>query len=97
MLPGSSQYEKVEATFFGGGFPENVFQLRQRLFEPAPGTLPEPEIHSRLCRALGAFEDADLAPLREAAAESREKFGLVFAQTLGARPDLAAVASYNFV
>jgi len=92
VLPGSSQYEKVEATFFGGGFPENVFQLRHRLFEPAPGTLPEPEIHSRLCRALGVFEDADLVALREAAAESREKFGLVFAQTLGARPELAAVA-----
>jgi formate dehydrogenase len=91
VLPGSSQYEKVETTFFGGGFPNHVFQLRQRLFEPLAGTLPEPEIHSRLCRALGAFQDDDLAELREAAAESREKFGLVFSQTLGARPELAAI------
>jgi formate dehydrogenase len=91
VLPGSSQYEKVETTFFGGGFPDQVFQLRHKLFEPLDGTLPEPEIHSRLCRALGAFKDDDLTELREAAAESREKFGLVFAQTLGARPELAAI------
>jgi formate dehydrogenase len=92
ILPGASQYEKVEATFFGGGFPDNVFQLRQPLFEPLAGTLTEPEIHSRLCRALGAFRDEDLGPLRDAAAESREKFGLAFAQTMAARPDLAAIA-----
>jgi anaerobic selenocysteine-containing dehydrogenase len=91
ILPGASQYEKVEATFFGGGFPNNVFQLRQRLFEPLAGTLQEPEIHSRICRALGAYTDEDLVELRQAAAEGLEKFGLVFAQTLGARPDLAAI------
>jgi anaerobic selenocysteine-containing dehydrogenase len=91
ILPAASQYEKVEATFFGGGFPEHVFQLRQPLLEPFASTLPEPEIHSRLCRALGAFGDEDLAPLRDAAAEGREKFGLVFVQTLAARPDLAAI------
>jgi anaerobic selenocysteine-containing dehydrogenase len=90
ILPGSSQYEKMEATFFGGGFPNHVFQLRHRLFEPREGTIPEPEIHSRLCRALGAFNDEDLAPLREAAAEGLDKFGLVFLQTLSARPELAA-------
>jgi formate dehydrogenase len=91
VLPGSSQYEKVEATFFGGGFPDHVFQMRQRLFEPMAGTLTEPEMHSRLCRALGAFNDEDLVELRSAAAESREKFALVFAQTMGSRPDLAEV------
>jgi formate dehydrogenase len=91
ILPGASQYEKVEATFFGGGFPDNVFQLRQRLFEPREGTLPEPEIHSRLCKALGAYTDDDLRELREAAAEGIEKFGLVFAETLGAKPHLADI------
>jgi anaerobic selenocysteine-containing dehydrogenase len=91
ILPGSSQYEKVETTFFGGGFPDHVFQLRTALFEPHADTLPEPEIHSRLCRALGAYTDDDLKELREAAAESREKFGLVFAQTMGSRPDLAGI------
>jgi anaerobic selenocysteine-containing dehydrogenase len=91
ILPGASQYEKVEATFFGGGFPSNVFQLRQPLFEPLAGTLPEPEIHSRLCRALGAYGDDDLVQLREAAAEGREKFGQVFVQTMAHRPELAAI------
>ena len=32
-----------------------------------PARLPEYEIHARLCRALGAYSDDDLAPLREAA------------------------------
>ncbi len=91
VLPGSSQYEKVETTFFGGGFPNHVFQLRQPLFEPLGGTLTEPEMHSRLCRALGAFSDEDLTELRQAAGEGLEKFGLAFMQTMGARPDLAEV------
>lgn len=91
ILPGASQYEKVETTFFGGGFPDHVFQLRQRLFEPLAGTLPEPEIHSRLCRALGAFGDEDLVELREAAAEGLDKFGMVFVQTMGARPELGGI------
>jgi anaerobic selenocysteine-containing dehydrogenase len=91
ILPGSSQYEKTEATFFGGGFPNNTFQLRQPLFEPLSGTRSEPEIHSRLCRALGAYTDEDLVELREAAAEGIEKFGLVFVETMGNRPELAEI------
>ncbi len=91
VLPGASQYEKVEATFFGGGFPDHVFQLRQRLFAPREGTLPEPEIHSRLCRALGAYTDEDLQGLREAAAEGREKFGLAFMHAMSTRPELANI------
>jgi len=91
VLPGASQYEKVEATFFGGGFPDHVFQLRQPVFQPRAGTLPEPEIHSRLCRALGAYADDDLRELHEAAGEGREKFALVFAQAMATRPGLAAV------
>ncbi|MBW2282216.1 MAG: molybdopterin-dependent oxidoreductase [Deltaproteobacteria bacterium] len=91
VLPAASQYEKREATFFGGGFPDNVFQLRQPLFEPLDGTLPEPEIHSRLTRALGAFSDEDLAELREAAAEGRSAFQAAFLRTLAERPDLAAI------
>jgi anaerobic selenocysteine-containing dehydrogenase len=91
ILPGASQYEKIEATFFGGGFPDNVFQLRQPLFKPLGDTLPEPEIHSRLCRALGAYSDEDLTVLREAAAESREKFGLAFLEAMASQPKLAAI------
>lgn len=91
ILPAASQYEKVETTFFGGGFPEHTFLLRRPLFPMAEGTLTEPEIHSRLCRALGAYEDADLTSLREAAHESIEKFGLAFLQTMANQPKLAAI------
>lgn len=88
VLPGASQYEKVEATFFGGGFPDHVFQLRHPIFDPAPGTLPEPEIHSRLCRALGAFSDDDLADLRKAADEGLDAFGAAFLAAMGTKPEV---------
>jgi len=92
VLPAASQYEKVEATFFGGGFPDNVFQLRQRLLEPLAGTLTEPEIHSRLCRALGAYCDDDLVELREAAAGGLLKFAFAFGKATAAKPQLAGIA-----
>nr|MCS5636379.1 molybdopterin-dependent oxidoreductase [Myxococcota bacterium] len=92
VLPGSSQYEKPEATFFGGGFPDNVFQMRQPLFEPAVGTLPEPEIHSRLVEALGGYRQSDLAELRSAAQAGLEEFGAAFRSTLAARPEWAGIA-----
>ena len=55
VLPAASQYEKWEATFFNLEFPANFFHLRRPLFEPAPGTLPEPEIYRRLVVAMGAL------------------------------------------
>jgi len=91
ILPAASQYEKVETTFFGGGFPDHTFLLRRPLFEVAEGTLTEPEIHSRLCRELGAFEDEDLVELRAAADEGLEKFALAFMQAMGSQPKLAAI------
>lgn len=91
VLPGASQYEKVEATFFGGGFPDHVFQLRHPLFDVQPGTLPEPEIHSRLCRALGAFTDDDLKPARDAAHEGLEAFGEAFLELMGSRSELRSI------
>lgn len=75
VLPAATQYEKAEATFFNFDFPRNVFHLRPRLFAPPPGPLPEAEIHARLCEALGAVTEADLAPLREAAGRGREAYG----------------------
>ena len=54
ILPASSQYEKVEATFFGANFPANTFHLRRAILKPLTGTLTEPEIHSRLVQASGA-------------------------------------------
>jgi anaerobic selenocysteine-containing dehydrogenase len=86
VLPAASQYEKPEATFFNFEFPHNNFHLRHPLMEPLPGTLPEPEIWARLMRALGVVDDADLAPLRNAAREGREAFAAAFMAAVSANP-----------
>jgi anaerobic selenocysteine-containing dehydrogenase len=91
VLAASSQYEKYEATFFGGGFPENTFQLRHPILEPLEGTLPEPEIHSRLVHALGAIGEDDLAPLRTAAQDGREAFQQAFARAMAENPKIAGL------
>lgn len=67
VLPAASQYEKPESTFFATEFPRNVFHVRQPLFKPLPGTLPEAEIHARLLEKLGVFSAKDYAPLQRAA------------------------------
>ena len=64
VLPARRQFEKWECTFFNLEFPDNYFHLRRPVFEPRQGTLPEYEIHARLCRALGAYDDDTIAPLR---------------------------------
>jgi formate dehydrogenase len=92
VLPASSQYEKWEATFFNFDFPANVFHLRPPVVEPLPGTLPEPEIHARLCEALGAVTDDDLAPLTAAAAGGRAKFAEAFFTVVAAQPALGRLA-----
>lgn len=88
VLPAASQFEKPEATFFNLEFPHNTFQLRHPLFDPLPGTLPEPEIWARLIRALGIVDDEDLRPLREAAAEGRDAYTAAFFGALAANPAL---------
>ena len=92
VLPAASQYEKWECTFFNLEFPENVFQLRAPVVEPPPGVLTEPEIHTRLVRALGALSDADLAGLREAAEQGLEPFAAAFGARMGERPHLLPLA-----
>jgi anaerobic selenocysteine-containing dehydrogenase len=92
VLPASSQYEKYEATFFNFDFPNNVFHLRRPLFDALPGTLPEPEIHARIVEAMGILSDADYAPLREAAAESREAFANAFFAATSTNPILGEMA-----
>ena len=79
VLPASSQFEKPDATFFNLEFPRNGFHLRQPLFEPRPGTLPEAEIHARLVEALGELDERDYAPLRRAAKLGRTAYSLAFA------------------
>lgn len=93
VLPAPSQYEKWEAAFFTLEFPRNTFQLRAPVIDPLPGTMPEPEIHRRLARALGAYTDADLAPLHEAAALGRDAYAMAFMGTLAERPALAPYAA----
>ena len=92
VLPARTQFEKPEATYFNFEFPRNVFHLRRPIVEAPDGPLPEPEIHARLCEAAGMFDDADLAPLRAAAAAGRAEFAAAFAAAVAAKPDLGAVA-----
>ena len=89
VLPAAPQYEKWEATFFNFDFPENVFHLRRPLLDPLPGTLGEPEIHARLCEALGAVTEADLA-VAEAAQRSRADFAEAFFAAASAVPSSVA-------
>ncbi|MGH3724248.1 MAG: molybdopterin oxidoreductase family protein [Mycobacterium sp.] len=93
VLPAATQFEKVESTFFNLEFPHNTFQLRHPLFDPAPGTLPEPEIWARLVRALGVVDDAELRPLREAATQGRDAYLQAFFTTM-ANPVLAPLAPF---
>ena len=92
VLPACSQFEKAEATFFNFEFPDNAFQLRHRLLDPLPGTLPEAEIHARLCEAMGAVTEEDLAPLREAAAKGPAVYGQAMMTRVLGNPRLAGLA-----
>jgi anaerobic selenocysteine-containing dehydrogenase len=94
VLPASSQYEKTEFTLFNFEFPKNFFQVRAGVVPPLQGTLPEPEIYTRLSRALGFLPgDNALAPLREAAFHSRPAFGQALRAFIGANPQTAALGA----
>ena len=92
VLPTATQYEKAEATFFNFEFPQNVFHLRQPILKAPEGVLTEAEIHARLCEALGAVTDADVAPLRAAADSGMEAFGQAFASQVLNDKRLSGVA-----
>lgn len=94
VLPVPSQYEKWEASFFNLEWPANYFHLRRPLLDPPPGSdlLPEAEIHARLCEALGAFGEEELAPLREAAAKGRMEYAVAFLTATTANPRLTGLA-----
>jgi anaerobic selenocysteine-containing dehydrogenase len=93
VLPAQTQYEKWECTFFNLEFPENVFHLRAPVLDPPGGPLPEPEIHSRLVRALGALTDEDVAGLREAAEQGYDAYAAAFGARVAERPHLAGLAT----
>ncbi len=94
VLPASSQYEKTEFTLFNFEFPTNFFHVRAAAVPPLEGTLPEPEIYTRLARALGLLPgDNVLAPLREAAFHSRAAFAGALRSFMGANPQAAPVGA----
>src|SRR6202012_5250901 len=94
VLPASSQYEKTEFTLFNFEFPTNYFHVRAGVVPPLEGTLPEPEIYTRLARALGLLPgDNALAPLREAAVHSRAAFAHELRAFMGANPNAAAIGA----
>jgi anaerobic selenocysteine-containing dehydrogenase len=87
VLPACNQFERWENTLFNFEYPHNVFQLREPLFDPLPGTLPEPEIYARLIRAMGFMPaDAQLNHLRELAVSDRAAFSAAFADLLKEAP-----------
>jgi anaerobic selenocysteine-containing dehydrogenase len=92
ILPAATQYEKAEATFFNFEFPENYFHVRRPVFDAPDGVLPEAEIHARLCEALGAYSEEDLAPLHAAAKQGRAELLPVFFGTVLSDPKLAPMA-----
>src|SRR5262252_2714950 len=97
VLPASSQYEKTEFTLFNFEFPTNYFHVRAGVVPPLPGTLPEPEIYTRLARALGLLPgDNALAPLREAASHSRMAFAGALRGFMAANPQaVGSLVLYN--
>lgn len=96
VLPATTQFEKVEATFFNFEFPQNTFHLRQPIL-PAPalseGPLPEAEIHARIVEGLGMHEGVPLAELRAAAAEGLPTYAGLFAKHVAFHPKRAAYAA----
>ncbi len=94
VLPAASQFEKPEATFFNLEFPHNTFHLRHPILSPLPGTLAEPEIWARLVRALGVVDDAELTPLRRAAAEGLDAYAQAFLVAVSANPGLGRVLPF---
>jgi anaerobic selenocysteine-containing dehydrogenase len=92
ILPAATQYEKAEATFFNFEFPHNYFHVRHPVFDAPDGVLPEAEIHARLCEAIGAYTDEDLAPLHAAAKLGRAALLPVFFGNVLSNPKLAPLA-----
>ncbi len=93
VLPAASQYEKVETTFFGLSFPDNWMCLRPPILEPLDGTLAEPEIHSRLIRALGGLDGIDLDGLRAAAEAGEPEFARAFMDVAMTDPNVAGIGA----
>jgi anaerobic selenocysteine-containing dehydrogenase len=94
VLPAATNFEKWSATFFPRNFPANIFHLRPPVLDAAPNTLPEAEIHARLIEALHVFEEGELAPLEEAAAQGFEVYRQVFFEQMAQSPKISKMISY---
>ena len=94
VLPASSTFEKWEATFFPRNFPRNIFYLRYPLFEPAPNTLSEAEIHARIIEAMGIFEPGELDALHAAGAQGLEAYQSAFFTAMAQNPKITSLLSY---
>ena len=71
VLPASNQFEKYEAAFFS----EGIFHVRKPVFAAKEGTLSEPEIYTRLIKAMGALDGIDFTELRKAALLDKDNPG----------------------
>jgi len=76
VLPAANQFEKVETAFFT----ENFSYLRKPVLPPLEGTLSEPEIYTRLIRAMGELPE-DLSDLQTAVQQDKENPGKGIFQT----------------
>jgi len=88
VLPATSQFEKAEATFFNLEFPDNVFHLRQPLFQPLEGALDEGEIAARLLEQMGELGNKDYRALRLAAKTGLTGFAAAFLARMAVKPKL---------
>ena len=61
--PAANQFEKYESAFFS----EGIFHVRKPIFKAPENTLSEPEIYTRLIKAMGALDGIDLSELEKAA------------------------------
>ena len=92
VLPASSQYEKCEFTLFNFEAPTNYFHVRAPVLPPLAGTLPEPQIYSRLAHALGLMPPQDeLDALHAGALAGPREFGRAFGEFTSRFADAAPV------
>ena len=92
VLPASSIYEKYECVFFPSEFPRNHFHIRPSIFTPLPGTLSEPEIHTRLTEELGSVGQYQVRLLRAALKVHKFLFAALFYALATIKPSVIKTA-----
>jgi len=92
VLPAPTQFEKCEMSLFNFEFPHNVMQLRHPVFNAPESVMAEPEIHARICEALGAIPAEVIESLNEALQQGEKAFGARFMQVMAQQPKLMKLA-----